>query len=222
MFQEASMFGVPTQEVVVIVEARGCGKYSKQLYNLIGTNDDEGEVIVGPRDGSVQASIFDERKFVDNQLSSEQKVIFIGNPKFARDYLDALDSLATDQFDEHGIHIRIGGKHASVSVDSGGVTKETYWSFLDYAASRGCEFPDLLSALRDSTLPVSEESDGDRSGKNKIGVFFGGIAKGARGVVGGASDKAMLLRKASAIEDQKFQFAIRLFYLDKLRAFVEG
>ena len=130
-FQEASMFGVPTQEVVVIVEARGCGKYSKQLYNLIGTNDDEGEVIVGPRDGSVQASIFDERKFVDNQLSSEQKVIFIGNPKFARDYLDALDSLATDQFDEHGIHIRIGGKHASVSVDSGGVTKETYWSFLD-------------------------------------------------------------------------------------------
>lgn len=60
------MFGVPTQEVVVIVEARGCGKYSKQLYNLIGTNDDEGEVIVGPRDGSVQASIFDERKFVDN------------------------------------------------------------------------------------------------------------------------------------------------------------
>ena len=221
-FQEASMFGVPTQEVVVIVEARGCGKYSKQLYNLIGTNDDEGEVIVGPRDGSVQASIFDERKFVDNQLSSEQKVIFIGNPKFARDYLDALDSLATDQFDEHGIHIRIGGKHASVSVDSGGVTKETYWSFLDYAASRGCEFPDLLSALRDSTLPVSEESDGDRSGKNKIGVFFGGIAKGARGVVGGASDKAMLLRKASAIEDQKFQFAIRLFYLDKLRAFVEG
>lgn len=216
------MFGIPSQEPVVIVEAKRCGKYSKQLYNLIGTNDDEGETVVGPRDGSVQASIFDERKFNDNQLSSEQKIIFVGGPKYARDYLDALDSLATDKFDRHGIHIRIGGKHASVAVDGGAAAKENYWAFLEYAASKGRDFPDLLAELREDAAPAGADSGAGKIGENKIGALFGGIARGAKGLVSGVGDKAFIARKAAAIEDQKFQFAIWLFYLEKLRAFVES
>lgn len=216
------MFGISSQEPVVIVEAKGCGKYSKQLYNLIGTNDDEGETIVGPKDGSVQASIFDERKFNDNQLSSEQKIIFVGGPKYARDYLDALDSLATDKFDEHGIHMRIGGKHASVTVDGGATAKEDYWAFLEYATSKGRDYPDLLAELREDAASAGAGSGAGKIGKNKIGTFFGGIARGTKGFVSSVGDKALIARKAAAIEDQKFQFAIRLFYLEKLRAFVES
>lgn len=216
------MFGMPSQELVVIVEAKGCGKYSKQLYNLIGTSDDEGEIVVGPRDGSVQASIFDERKFNDNQLSSEQKIVFVGSPKFARDYLDALDSLATDKFDKHGIHMRIGGKHASVAIDNGVTAKEDYWTFLGFAASKGCELPDLLAELREEASPSDAEPSGGGNEKGRIEAFFGGIAESARELLSGAGDKALIVRKASAIDDQKFQFAIRLFYLEKLRAFVES
>lgn len=216
------MFGMPSQELVVIVEAKGCGKYSKQLYNLIGTSDDEGEIVVGPRDGSVQASIFDERKFNDNQLSSEQKIVFVGSPKFARDYLDALDSLATDKFDKHGIHMRIGGKHASVAIDNGVTAKEDYWAFLSFAASKGYELPDLLAKLREESSPSDAEPSGCGNERGKIEAFFGGIAESARGLLSGAGDKALIVRKAPAIDDQKFQFAIRLFYLEKLRAFVES
>ena len=213
------MFGISSQEPVVIVEAKGCGKYSKQLYNLIGTNDDEGETIVGPKDGSVQASIFDERKFNDNQLSSEQKIIFVGGPKYARDYLDALDSLATDKFDEHGIHMRIGGKHASVTVDGGATAKEDYWAFLEYATSKGRDLTCLPSCVK--MLRCWCGSGAGTKG-NKIGTLFGGIARGTKGFVSSVGDKALIARKAAAIEDQKFQFAIRLFYLEKLRAFVES
>ena len=216
------MFGIPSQEPVVIVEAKGCGKYSKQLYNLIGTNDDEGEMVVGPKDGSVQASIFDERKFNDNQLSSEQKIVFVGGPKFARDYLDALDSLATDKFDEYGIHMRIGGKHASVTVDGGATAKEDYWAFIEYAASKGRDFPDLLAELRVDAAPAGADSCAGKNGENRISVLFGGIARSAKGFVSDVGDKALIARRAAAIEDQKFQFAIWLFYLEKLRAFVES
>lgn len=217
------MFGISTQETVVIVEAKGSGKYAKQLYNMIGTRDDEGETIVGPRDGTVQASIFDENKFKCNQLSSEQKVIFVGNPKFAKDYLEALDSLATDKLDAHGVHIRIGGKHASIAVDGGAGNKEAYWRFLDFAPSKGQDLPDLMAKLRRKAGDDRGEADAGGDGPaRKFGALFKGLADGARSSALGVGDKAAMMRSAALIEDQKYQFAIRLFYLEKLRAFVEG
>lgn len=216
------MIGIPVQELLVIVEAKGCGKYSKQLYNMVGTNDDDGETVVGPRDGSVQASIFDENKFKCNQLSSEQKVVFIGTPRFAKDYLEALDSLATDKFDKHGIHMRIGGKHASVFVDKGVDSKEAYWDFLEFAESKGQQLTDLLAMLRCDANATDDVSDRNEEESGGSGVLFGSIAKGAKGLANKLNDKASVLRRISDIEDQKFQFAIKLFYLEKLRSFVES
>lgn len=205
------MFNMPVLEptVIVIVEAKGKGKYAKLLYNLIGTNDDEGENIVGPVDGSIQATIFDERQHANNPLSSVQRAVFVGNPKFAKDELDALDTLAKKRIDVHGIHIRVAGKQASVYVDGRNDSKEDYWAFLEFAASKGLDLPDLLANLRDE--------DGSSSESKGAARILDGFARGARGV----GDKVALARCASKIEDQKYQLAIRIFYLENLRAFAE-
>lgn len=213
---------IPIKESLVIVEAKGRGKYAKLLYNLIGTNDDDGENIIGPVDGSVEATIFDKNKFVSNPLTSDQKYVFVGNPKFAKDYLDVLESDATDKFDECGIHIRIGGKHASVAVDEGGESKEEYWEFLSFAAGCGQELSDLLSDLRNDDTAAASLAETESGKGLPIKAVFRGAVKGAKGIAATAGGKVATLRKANAIVDQKYRFAIRYFYLEKLRSFVES
>lgn len=214
--------GFPVKESLVIVEAKGRGKYAKLLYNLIGTNDDDGENIVGPVDGSVEATIFDKNKFVSNPLTSDQKYVFVGNPKFAKDYLDVLESDATDKFDACGIHIRIGGKHASIMVDEGGEPKEEYWEFLSFAAGCGQELPDLLSDLRNDEAATTSPAEAESSKGLHVKAAFHGVAKGAKGLAAAAGDKVATLRRSNGIVDQKYRFAIRYFYLEKLRSFVES
>ncbi len=213
---------IPVKESLVIVEAKGRGKYAKLLYNLIGTNDDEGENIVGPVDGSVEATIFDKNKFVNNPLTSDQKYVFVGSPKFAKDYLDVLESDATDKFDECGIHIRIGGKHAAIAVDEGGESKEEYWDFLSFAAGCGQELPDLLSGLRNDDAAAASRAETESDSGIPVKSAIHRVAKGAKDIAGAAGGKVATLRKTNAIVDQKYRFAIRYFYLEKLRSFVES
>lgn len=70
-----------TAESVLIVEAGNTGKFSKLLYNMIGKNDDTEAGPIGPVDGSVDASIFNEDQFAQTAISSSQKVVFIGWPE---------------------------------------------------------------------------------------------------------------------------------------------
>ena len=200
------MFGA--KETVVIVEAKGCGKYCKQLYTLIGTNDDSEDEVVGPVDGSVEASVFDEKQFAATPLSSDQKIIFIGRPKSAKDYLDAIETEATVRVVEHGIRIHVSGKQASIDVVGNGLGSEDYWAFLDYAKEHGQELEDLLKDLR----PQEEEHEG------KVFPPLAFVGK----AVGGAGASITTVLKGGDIRDQQFRFAIKSFYLEYLRAFVEA
>lgn len=200
------MFGA--KETVVIVEAKGCGKYCKQLYTLIGTNDDSEDEVVGPVDGSVEASVFDEKQFAATPLSSDQKIIFIGRPKSAKDYLDAIETEATVRVVEHGIRIHVSGKQASIDVVGNGLGNEDYWAFLDHAKEHGQELEDLLKDLR----PQEEEQEG------KIFAPLAFVGK----AVGGAGASISTALKGGDIRDQQFRFAIKSFYLEHLRAFVEA
>ena len=200
------MFGA--KEAVVIVEAKDCGKYCKQLYTLIGTNDDSEDEIVGPVDGSVEASVFDEKQFAATPLSSDQKIIFIGRPKSAKDYLDAIETEATVRMVEHGIRIHVSGKQASIDVVGNGLGSEDYWAFLDYAKEHGQELEDLLKDLR--------PQENEQEGRVFAPLAFVGKA------VGGAGASISTALKGGDIRDQQFRFAIKTFYLEYLRAFVEA
>lgn len=203
----AKMFG--TKESVVIVEAKGCGKYSKQLYTLIGANDDDGENIVGPVDGSVEASVFDEKRFAATPLSSDQKIIFIGHPKTAKDYVDAIETEATTKIVEHGISICISGKQACVYVDEKNLSDDGYREFLEYAHECGQDLDNLLSELRPRSEPENEQ-------KKIAPLWLAGK------VADDAGSKITLVKKGGDIKDQKYRFAVKLLYLEHLRSFVEA
>lgn len=202
------MFGA--KESVVIVEAKGCGKYSKQLYTLIGTNDDvDEENIVGPVDGSVEASVFDEKRFAATPLSSDQKIIFVGHPKSASDYVDAIESEATEKFAEYGISICISGKQACVYVDEKDLSCEGYWEFLDFAKENGQDLEDLLFELH---LKLEGETEQKKAAPLRL----------AGKIADSAGYKVAFLKKAGDIKEQKYRFAIKKLYIDYLRAFVEA
>lgn len=200
------MFGA--KESVVIVEAKGCGKYCKQLYTLIGTNNDRKDDVIGPIDGSVEASIFNEKQFASTLLSSDQKIIFVGRPKSAKDYLDAIETEATVRLVEHGIKIHVSGKQASIDVAGNSLSSEDYHAFLDYTKEHGQEFEDLMKDLR--------QEKGEQEGKVIAPLAFIGKA------VGNAGTSISTALKDGGIRDQQFRFAIKLFYLKYLRTFVEA
>ena len=200
------MFGA--KESVVIVEAKGCGKYCKQLYTLIGTNNDSKDDVIGPVDGSVEASIFNEKQFASTLLSSDQKIIFVGRSKSAKDYLDAIETEATVRLVEHGIKIHVSGKQAYIDVAGNDLSIEDYHAFLDYTKEHGQEFEDLMKDLR-------QEKD-EQEGKVIAPLAFVGK------VVSNASTSISTALKDRGVRDQQFRFAIKLFYLNYLRTFVEA
>lgn len=212
------MFGSPLS--VLIVEAKDCGKYAKQLYNLIGSKDygDESEGSVA---GSIEASIFTEKQFASTALSSEQRVVFIGRPKGAEDYIDAIKTEADDSFDEFGIHISLSGKQAFVDVSGGPVDRDSYNAFLSFANEHGQQPSNLLGAFERVQGEGGLADDG--TPKNPLEVV-GGLLGGAMKAIGGATrvvgSQVDFVLKAGDVEDQKFRFAIRFFYQEKLRDFV--
>ena len=148
---------------VLIVEARDTGKFAKLLYNMIGKNDDTEDGPTGPVDGSVEASIFNEGQFAQTAISSSQKVVFIGRPDGADDYIDAIRLDNPDAIDEDGVNIGVSGNHACITVNSELPTKEGYWRFLERAKGHGMAFDDLLSGLRsDGQVTESKEDEPDR------------------------------------------------------------
>lgn len=114
-----------TAESLLIVEAGNTGKFSKLLYNMIGKNDDTEAGPTGPVDGSVDASIFNEDQFAQTAISSSQKVVFIGWPEGAGDYIDAIRLDNPEAIDEEGVYIGVSGNHACITVNTEPPSKET-------------------------------------------------------------------------------------------------
>lgn len=215
------MFGV--KESVLIVEASDVGKHSKLLYNLVGTSDDQGDQAVGPVDGSVDVSIFTEKQFADTPLSSLQKTVFIGAPKGADDYIAAIRSEDHDAFDRDGIYVGVSGKQACIQVAKDVPSKEAYWDFLKTAADYGQSFEDLLKNLRPKEADSGHEK---KEGNLLVGVakFLGNLppVKAAADTANGVSQDITVRQKTDDIRDQMYRFAIKYFYLEKLKAFVEA
>ncbi len=208
-----------TAESVVIVEASNTGKYSKLLYNLVGTNDDKDDRPIGPIDGSIDASIFNEDQFSQTPLSSSQKVIFIGRPKGTADYIEAIRSEDNSAVDEDGVYIGVSGKHACIIVNSEPPAKEDYWKFLERAKEHGQVFDDLLVSLRVTGNSLESNSSPD---SNPLLGFAKKVGKAVADGAGDVSDAVVIRRKAAEICEQRYRYAVKRFYAEMLRDFADA
>lgn len=211
------MFGVPRS--VLIVEANGCGKYAKQLYNLIGTNDNKEGEDVGKVDRSVEASIFNEKQFEATPITSEQLVVFVGRPKVAEDYIDAIREESATGVDEAGVHIHVSGKQAFVDVERGRTSRSDYEKFLEFACSHGQKLENLLGDEPEN----NEDAEAMDSFSNPLEAAAGLLGHTARILENKGryiGDWASVALKAREVENQRFRFAVKLFYREMLKDFV--
>ena len=212
-----------TAESVLIVEAGDTGKFSKLLYNMIGKNDDTDAGPTGPVDGSVDASIFNEGQFAQTAISSSQKVIFIGWPESAGDYIDAIRLDNPDAIDEEGIYIGVSGNHACIAVNAEPPSKEGYWDFLERAKEHDMDFDDLLATLRPREKTAEpDESDDSNPVLGFAKMACNAIGKAATDGANGINQAVVLHQKASEIREQRYQYAVKRFYYEKLKSFVEA
>ena len=211
-----------TAESVLIVEARDTGKFAKLLYNRIGKSDDTEDGPAGPVDGSVEASIFNEGQFAQTAISSSQKVVFIGRPDGADDYIDAIRLDNPDAIDEDGVYIGVSGNHACITVNSEPPTKEGYWRFLERAKGHGMAFDDLLSGLRPDEQAAESEDEEPNPVLGFAKMVGKAIGKAAADGASSINQAVVIHQKAGEIRGQRYQYAIKRFYYEKLRDFVEA
>lgn len=196
------MFTEKTSLIIVCTE--DTKKYGSYLMQLVGLNDDDGERIVGIRDGSVEAALWTEKEYEANrpQITSVQKVLFIGNSKLLTSERSNMDHI----FDQHGMHIDSLGNHASIYLKEGSMSKKEYESFLNFAAGYQKEYEDAnkkIGAVNKKVVAFSL-------------LIFGGLY----GVVG--SGVFNWFKKRKEINEQRYGFLTLYTYLEYLSDFIEG
>ena len=85
------------------------------LMSLLGQKDDEGENIVGIKDGAVSVAIYMLKQYRDNQsqITNNNYILFIGDFEEAKE----LSKHMRNGFDKYGMHYGWLGKHAVMYVD---------------------------------------------------------------------------------------------------------
>lgn len=79
------MFEKPTKKLIIVTDEKD-KPYANYLMALISAKDDKAGEVVGVADGSVEAVVWSEKAFADNEptLSSNAHVLFIGDTKLSK------------------------------------------------------------------------------------------------------------------------------------------
>ncbi len=136
------MLGQQTKKLIIVVDKK-TNVYGELLSALISMKDDktDGEEIevVGVRDGSIDAAIWDEKTYADNlsQLGSSQKIVFIGKNDVSKPVMQNIN--CTNDFSKYGVFYGSLGNKAIVHIDEKPLMKKnaydefinSYSAFID-------------------------------------------------------------------------------------------
>lgn len=180
-------------------------EYASYLVQLISANDDNGEKIIGTKDGTVEAVVWLEKEYENNRatLSSNDHILFIGKSKFIKNESAHINI----KFDEYGMQCGWLGKRACMCVHKRIATKKEYDNFFKlwkkYQNDAKRSNPNFFTAVP-STLYGT-------------GVLFAPIIT-VPIFVFGIVYKSI---KGKIIIDQQYTCLTTMFYLDKLQKFLE-
>ena len=117
----------------------------------------------------------------------------------------------------------MSGNHACITVNTEPPSKEDYWKFLERAREHGMEFDDLLVALRPGEEAAEPEESNDSNPVLGFAKMVGKtIGRAAADGANGINQAVVLHQKAGEIRDQRYQYAVKRFYYEKLKGFVEA
>lgn len=234
------MFGI-TDDIksLVIVCDEKTEPYANYLRQLISANDDTEDKVIGTVDGSVDASVYLEKEYLDNKfdMSLKQYVLFIGNNKTSNSESTSMKNV----FSEHGMKYGWLGKRGMLTVDDKALTSEEYDTFFQYATNYISEL-EKIDLKRRKASNKNPEYKGDSSATEKMasgiinGVATTAVAVGSIALnpfikvagitaygVGVGLDKVRITNKVkNQIKDQQFRVLVLKFYVEGLNSFLEG
>ncbi len=226
------MFEAKEQKKLIIVCDDKTKEYANYLMALISASDDSDGRIIGIEDGTVEAVVWTEKQFKDNEptLSSKTRVLFIGNNKTTKAHLTGMEK----KFERFGIGYGWLGKRAVMLVDRPIYTKLEYEEFLKFASDYQKDIKKLLENNEAKEINREEMSTVD---EKHIGKSIAkGVSKGTLYIVGAlvnplipvalvAKDEGPKLvaniRHKKEINDQQYKCLTMLMYLEGLKPFME-
>lgn len=199
------MFSLNKQQELIIVCDEKMLKTANYLVQLISLKDDHEENVVGIKDGSVNAVIWLEKNYHDNQatLSSNAHVLFIGDNKIAK-------SQRTSIVEKHNVHGMIYGwlgKRAVMYIDKPAIKQEEYAAFQEYAKQYKDKVETLVTKL-DAEGIIQEAAIGAA-----LLVWLGPI--------GGGIEAVRFFKKRQEVIQQQMDCLALIMYLEGISKFLE-
>lgn len=216
---------------LIIVTGEKESVYAELLSSLITLKDDdvENNTVVGIKDGSVEAVVWNEDIYNDNkaQLGSNTKLIFIGKNKSSEAVIPNI------RFDKdmakYGVNVGSLGNKAVLYIESNTLfsNKDLYDGFYEKYIELTERFDDSVADTE--SIKKATHTDG-------IGEAFEKGTKAVKGLLGkikgapAGKEKnegtdffkiGTKIESSKLISDQMLRYAVLSFYLDGLAGFME-
>lgn len=199
------MFSLNKQQELIIVCDEKTLKTANYLVQLISLKDDHEENVVGIKDGSVNAVIWLEKNYHDNQatLSSNAHVLFIGDSKIAKSQRTSI----VEKHNAHGMIYGWLGKRAVMYIDKPAIKQEEYADFQEYAKQYKDKVETLITKL-DAEGILQEAAIGAA-----LLVWLGPI--------GGGIEAVRFFKKRQEVIQQQLDCLALIMYLEGIGKFLE-
>lgn len=144
---------MPLKKKLIIVCDDDTKKYATYLMQLISSYDDS-EEIIGIKDGSVDATIWSEKHYLDSlgTLTTSTYVLFVGNGKAARLARENMQH----EFDELGMHFGWLGTQGCMYVEDASLDRDNYPEFETLCEKYGKEFEGAIALLDGKAVSAEE------------------------------------------------------------------
>ena len=199
------MFSHNKQQKLIIVCDEKTLNTANYLVQLISLKDDHEENVVGIEDGSVDAVIWLEKNYHDNQatLSSNAHVLFIGDSKIAKSQRTSI----VEKHNAHGMIYGWLGKRAVMYIDKPAIKQEEYAAFQEYAKQYKDKVETLITKL-DAEGILQEAAIGAA-----LLVWLGPI--------GGGIEAVRFFKKRQEVIQQQMDCLALIMYLEGISKFLE-
>lgn len=230
------MFEKQVKKLIIVTDEKN-KPYANYLMALISAKDDKDGEVVGIEDGSVEAVVWSEKNFADNEptLSSNAHVLFLGDTKLSKSQRGGLNV----KYDDFGMKYGWLGKRAVMYVERVISNVVEYNRFYEYASkyqdnfTKAIERKTVQMQIQGDIIDVDEKEYKKFHGKNipvvaALAAFAAPIAApvaaavaAPAAAVAAAKGVASLKEKKEVMQQQQSCLAM-LFYMEGLKEFLEG
>lgn len=226
------MLGQQVKKLIIVTGEKET-VYAELLSSLISLKDDKEDGVVGIKDGSVEAVVWNEKVYNDNkaQLGSNTKLIFIGKNKASEAVISSIRF--NKEMEKYGVKVGSLSNKTVIYVESNELlnNKALYDEFYEKYIELTKKFDDTVADTE--TIKKAVLTDGIDvafgKGAKAVGGFFGGLF-GKKNENADNEEKAegtdffnfgAKLEANNLVPDQMFRCAVLSFYLDGLTDFME-